>query len=54
MTFFKHPSIGQVSGRNAGNITQFFGIKYGTLKDRFSVAQPSEYDGSGLDATKFG
>jgi len=51
---FIHPSIGKVAGKEAGESTQFLGIKYGSLKDRFSEAKPIEYDGSGLNATKYG
>lgn len=54
MASFVHPSIGEVIGNEKENITQFLGIKYGLLKDRFSVSQPVHYNGTGINATKFG
>ncbi|KAK3681248.1 Alpha/Beta hydrolase protein [Podospora appendiculata] len=54
MTAFIHPLIGQVVGKEADKCTQFLGIKYATLKDRFAAAELVSHDGSGIDATKYG
>lgn len=49
-----HPQIGGVAGVHHDGVTQFRGVKYATLKDRFSPAELMQYDGTGLDATKYG
>ncbi|CAK7218971.1 hypothetical protein SEUCBS140593_003735 [Sporothrix eucalyptigena] len=54
MASLAHPVIGQVVGKESCDITQFLGIKYGRLKDRFAEAQLVSYSGKGLDATKYG
>ncbi|KAK3326934.1 carboxylesterase-like protein [Cercophora scortea] len=54
MATFAHPVIGQVVGKEADKCTQFLGIKYATLRDRFAVAELLRHDGSGIDATKYG
>ncbi|KAH7230340.1 carboxylesterase-like protein [Fusarium solani] len=54
MPSFVHPSIGRIAGNTAGACTQFLGIKYAQLKDRFASPEPIHYDGSGIDATKYG
>jgi carboxylesterase type B len=54
MTSFLHPAIGRVIGKGGDKCTQFLGVKYATLKDRFADAELVRYDGSGIDATRFG
>ncbi|KAK6222286.1 hypothetical protein LQW54_000986 [Pestalotiopsis sp. IQ-011] len=49
-----HPQIGDIAGVHHDGVTQFRGVKYATLKDRFSPAELIQYDGTGLDAAKFG
>lgn len=51
---FPHPEIGDVAGVHHDGVTQFRGVKYATLKDRFASAELIQYDGTGLDATKYG
>ena len=53
-----HPTIGPLKGiKRFPKVTQFLGVQYATLKDRFArgellVQYPSAWDI--LDATKFG
>ncbi|KAH6995430.1 carboxylesteras-like protein [Ilyonectria destructans] len=54
MSDFIHNIIGKVSGKEAGACTSFLGIKYASLKDRFSSAETVSYDGSGIEATEYG
>ncbi|CAK7236636.1 hypothetical protein SBRCBS47491_009705 [Sporothrix bragantina] len=54
MATLAHPVIGQVVGQASEDITQFLGIKYGSLKDRFAEAQLVHYNGKGLVATRYG
>ncbi|KAF4547612.1 Carboxylesterase-like protein 8 [Elsinoe fawcettii] len=47
-----HPIIGKVQGKAGDGVTQYLGIKYGNLENRFSTATPVKYDSSStLDAT---
>ncbi|KAK5681028.1 hypothetical protein LTS10_006788 [Elasticomyces elasticus] len=52
----RHPEIGTISGIDAGQgVSQFLGIQYATIKDRFAPAVLKKYDGvEGLDAVKVG
>ncbi|KAL1887618.1 hypothetical protein Sste5346_010119 [Sporothrix stenoceras] len=54
MASLAHPVIGQVVGKESGHITQFLGIKYASLQDRFAEPQLVSYSGKDLDATKYG
>lgn len=53
-----HPTIGPIKGiQRFANITQFLGIQYGTLKDRYAQGELLEQyqpGPSALDATKLG
>ncbi|ETS80066.1 hypothetical protein PFICI_07595 [Pestalotiopsis fici W106-1] len=49
-----HPDIGRIAGVDQDDTIQFRGVKYATLKDRFSPADLVQYDGKGLNATKHG
>ncbi|VUC37793.1 unnamed protein product [Clonostachys rosea] len=51
---FMHPAIGKVIGIKGNGCNKFLGIKYATLKHRFAPAELSTYDGSGLNATRYG
>ncbi|SPO07784.1 related to carboxylesterase [Cephalotrichum gorgonifer] len=51
---FVHPTIGEVVGNKAEGCTQFLGVKYATLKHRLAPAEPVQYRGEGIDATKHG
>lgn len=55
-TTFHHNSIGSVKASTAKDgVTQFLGLQYATLNDRFSPPQLKEYgSGSQIDATKLG
>ncbi|KAK3381026.1 Alpha/Beta hydrolase protein [Podospora didyma] len=54
MVSFAHPIIGQIAGREVDACTQFLGVKYAALRNRFAHAELVRYDGSGIDATRFG
>lgn len=54
MASFLHPKIGKVVGNEVDTCSQFLGIKYATLKHRFAVAEPVEYNGGGAVVTKYG
>ena len=53
-TTISHPNIGEVTGIGQDGITQFRGVKYATLRDGFAPAELVQYNGNGLDATKYG
>lgn len=47
--------LGQIRGKSGDGVTQYLGIKYATLKDRFADAQLiEERHGDMLDATTDG
>lgn len=47
--------LGQIQGKSGDGVTQYLGIKYATLEDRFADAQLiEERHGDVLDATKDG
>lgn len=52
----KHPQLGQIQGRQADGVIQFLGIKYASLKDRFSASELAKYDGghNSIEATELG
>lgn len=54
----EHPSIGCIQGiSKLQEVTQYLGIQYATLKDRFSRGELKQYSsatGSILDATTYG
>jgi len=54
MASLDHPTIGQVRGNRVGNVAQFLGIKFASLKDRFAAPALATYSGAGLDATSHG
>ena len=54
MASLTHSIIGQVVGKETGPITQFLGVKYANLKDRFAEPDLVSYNGMGIDATKHG
>ncbi|KAH7137048.1 Alpha/Beta hydrolase protein [Dactylonectria estremocensis] len=54
MSSLKHSSIGPIVGNATGDCIQYLGIKYATLKDRFSLPEEAQYNGSGLNAESFG
>jgi hypothetical protein len=53
-TLLVHPDFGDATGVNQGDTTQFRGVKYAKLKDRFSPAELQGPDGVGLDGLKHG
>lgn len=54
-TFFTHADLGGVRGNDNDGVVQFLGIKYASLKDRFSAASlVSDYGSGSIDATAFG
>ena len=34
-----HPAIGKIQGKQGQGVVQYFGVKYGHLKDRFATAE---------------
>jgi carboxylesterase type B len=52
----KHQALGEIHGRQGDGVTQFLGIKYASLKDRFAASELFEYDGwkGVIDGTKSG
>ncbi|RAL15753.1 putative carboxylesterase [Aspergillus homomorphus CBS 101889] len=55
MTLLLTQYLGKIRGKDSNRVTQFLGIKYATLRDRFAEAQLVETrDGDVLDATKDG
>ena len=51
-----HPSLGEIHGRQEDGVTQFLGIKYASLKDKFAPSEVYEHSkGNGVvDGTKLG
>jgi len=49
----EHASLGKIQGKPGDGVTQYLGVKYGHLEDRFAEAVPAEPSGM-IDATKFG
>ncbi|GAB7352676.1 hypothetical protein MBLNU459_g3038t1 [Dothideomycetes sp. NU459] len=50
-----HATLGKVQGQTKGDVTQFLGIKYAHLKDRFAEPVLADYaTDSTIDATKAG
>ena len=49
----EHPNLGTLQGKAADGATQYLGIKYGHLKDRFAEATLAETSDT-TDATKYG
>lgn len=52
---FNHPTLGKLLPKSVGNVNQFLGLKYASLKDRF--AAPKLYSPSStsiIDATQHG
>jgi carboxylesterase type B len=54
-TIITTSNLGQIRGKSGDGVTQYLGIKYATLKDRFADAQlVEERHGDILDATADG
>ncbi|KAF2139205.1 uncharacterized protein K452DRAFT_300289 [Aplosporella prunicola CBS 121167] len=55
-TTIQHPSLGQIRGKAVDHVTQYLGVKYASLKDRFAEAEmitgPMSEDV--FDATAYG
>jgi len=49
----EHTTLGKIQGKSSDGVTQYLGIKYGHLKDRFAEATMAEPTGT-TDATKIG
>ena len=51
-----HPQLGQIRGKQKNGVTQFLGLKYAILRDRFS--EPELVQGGNknevVDATRYG
>lgn len=51
----EHATLGKIQGKANGDVTQFLGIKYAHLKDRFAEPVLAEYPAnSTIDATAIG
>jgi carboxylesterase type B len=55
-TQFRHQSLGEIHGRKRDGVIQFLGIKYASLKDRFSGSELFDHNGGNgvIDGTKLG
>lgn len=52
---FTHPAIGEIKGKPREEVTQFLGLQYATLKDRFAPPMLKQYDGKAtIDGTNIG
>lgn len=52
---FTHASIGEIKSKPRETVTQFLGLQYATLEDRFAPPVLKQYDGkAGIDGTKIG
>lgn len=51
---FDHPTIGYVRGRATGDVVQFLGIKYASLRHWFDNPTLCTCDGSGIVADHHG
>jgi carboxylesterase type B len=50
-----HPTLGHIQGKVKGDVVQFLGIKYASIKDRFAPSEGFDHSGSNIiDATKPG
>lgn len=49
----EHTNLGKIQGKSSNGVTQYLGIKYGYLKDRFAEATMAEPTAT-TDATKIG
>ena len=55
MATLEHPTIGKIQGKSGNGVTQYLGLKYATLKDRFAEAELIKYSANEtINATKFG
>ncbi|KPM40140.1 hypothetical protein AK830_g6442 [Neonectria ditissima] len=54
MASFTHPAIGQIVCKEVEGCTQFLGVKYATIADRFAPPELVQYDGGGIYAAKYG
>jgi len=48
-----HASLGKIQGKSSSGVSQYLGIKYGTLEDRFAEATMADSTGS-IDAIRLG
>lgn len=57
MSIISHPTLGRVLGKRLGKVTQFLGIKYGDIEQRFGPPSLHEPRVAGnrdiLDATSY-
>jgi hypothetical protein len=51
-----HPSLGGIHGRQGDGVTQFLGIKYASLKDKFAPSEVYEHNKNNgvIDGTNLG
>ena len=54
MATMQHPVLGEVTGNEKGGVTQYLGIKYASLKERFAAPELMEKYEDGVDATRYG
>lgn len=51
----EHATLGKIQGKPNGDVTQFLGVKYAHLKDRFAEPVLAEYPADGtINATEIG
>ncbi|KAJ4250196.1 hypothetical protein NW762_012011 [Fusarium torreyae] len=51
---FGHPEIGNITGRKVGDVVQFLGVKYASLRHWFDNPTLCTYDGRGIAADHHG
>jgi carboxylesterase type B len=49
-----HAHLGELKGNAVDKAVQFLGLKYASLKDRFSAPELVDSYGGGADATRYG
>ncbi|KIW10037.1 hypothetical protein PV08_11813 [Exophiala spinifera] len=49
-----HPTLGEITGRDGDGVTQFLGVQYATLENRFAEAQVKSSYSTPLNATAHG
>jgi hypothetical protein len=51
-----HPSLGEIHGRQGDGVTQFLGVKYASIKDKFAPSEVYEHNKTNgvIDGTKLG
>jgi len=55
MAGWQHPLLGALHGKAGDGVVQYLGVKYASLKNKFSPPELcGKYEGGAIDATKLG